>query len=130
MALSDNQAKNAKAGPAPYFIPDGAGLRLRIALTGARSCQFPYRAGGKENILSFGAYPAVTLAQARVKASLTRAAVAGGGGPVQAGRRADVADLRGNRPPMARNKRRPLETALRGRRSGQSRRRGVPEDRR
>ncbi len=65
--LSPTQVKQAKPGAKDYLLTDGKGLALKIKPTGAKSWVFKYlnpRLGKRSNI-GFGAYPAVSLAEAR-----------------------------------------------------------------
>jgi integrase len=63
--LTDRQVGNAKPRKKPYKLTDGRGLYLQVAPTGARLWRYRYRIGGKENVFALGAYPDVSLAQAR-----------------------------------------------------------------
>ncbi len=51
----------------PYKVSDGNALYLLVKPTGAKLWRVRYHFGGKETMLSLGAYPAVTLAAARGK---------------------------------------------------------------
>ena len=68
MALTDTFVKNAKyiGRPAGDKHSDGGGLFLLVK-SGGKYWRMAYRYGGKQKTLAFGAYPAVTLAQARKK---------------------------------------------------------------
>lgn len=63
--LSDIQVKNAKPHEKEYKLFDGGGLHLLVTISGGRLWRMKYSFGGKEKRLTFGAYPAVTLADAR-----------------------------------------------------------------
>jgi integrase len=63
--LTDRKVRNAKALETPYKLTDGRGLYLEVRPTGARLWRYRYRIGGKENVFALGAYPDVSLAQAR-----------------------------------------------------------------
>ncbi len=67
MQLSEFAIRKAKPQAKPYRLSDGGGLHLLVQPNGSRLWQMRYRYNGKENILSFGAYPLVTLAEARRK---------------------------------------------------------------
>lgn len=67
MALSEFQIRKAKQRDKSYRITDGDGLNLLIQPNGTKSWQLRYRFLGKENILSFGKYPIISLAEARQK---------------------------------------------------------------
>ena len=62
----------AKSKEKDYTINDGGGLVLLVKSTGVKSWRFIYRFGGKQNRLSFGAYPSTTTESARRKAEKAR----------------------------------------------------------
>ena len=65
--LTDTAVKNAKLSP-PRKISDSAGLYLEITATGSKLWRVAYRFQGKQRTLYVkGAYPAVSLADARSK---------------------------------------------------------------
>ena len=61
-----------------YKIFDSRGLYLLITPAGGKLWRFKYRYGGKENQLSLGTYPLVSLAEARSKRDAFRSLVANG----------------------------------------------------
>lgn len=61
------EIRKAKPRNKQYRIPDAEGLTLLIRPSGSKCWQMRYRFNGKENILSFGKYPVITLADARQK---------------------------------------------------------------
>lgn len=67
MPLSDMEIRKAKPTKKAFRIPDSDGLMLLVRPSGTKSWQLRYRFNGKENILSFGKYPIITLADARQK---------------------------------------------------------------
>ncbi|WP_346899029.1 integrase arm-type DNA-binding domain-containing protein [uncultured Roseibium sp.] len=67
MALSDFACKNAKPKDKPYRLSDGDGLYLLVQKSGSKLWQLRYRFREKENVLSFGKYPLVSLLDARQK---------------------------------------------------------------
>ncbi|PRD40824.1 integrase [Phyllobacterium phragmitis] len=67
MPLSDFACKNAKPKDKPYRLSDGDGLYLLVQKSGSKLWQLRYRYLEKENILSFGKYPLVSLLNAREK---------------------------------------------------------------
>jgi len=67
MRLSEFAIRKAKPKEKPHRMSDGGGLHLLVQPGGAKLWQMRYRHRGKENVLSFGPYPLVTLAEARQK---------------------------------------------------------------
>ncbi|RFP08990.1 integrase arm-type DNA-binding domain-containing protein [Duganella sp. BJB475] len=66
--LTDLLVRNAKPREKPYKMFDGDGMYLDVAPTGSRIWRFKFRqANGKENTLTFGPYPEITLHEAREK---------------------------------------------------------------
>lgn len=65
--LTDKQVQSARKKERAYRLPDGRGLHLQVELTGSKLWRYRYEFGGKEKMLALGAYPGVTLAQARDK---------------------------------------------------------------
>lgn len=65
--LTATEVKQAKPQAKEYLKPDGEGLFLRIKPTGAKSWLFRYAVPytGKRTHIGFGAFPAVSLAEAR-----------------------------------------------------------------
>ena len=63
--LTDTAARNAKPKEKPYRIAAGDGLYLLVKPTGVKLWHFRYRYADKENMLSLGGYPEVTLTAAR-----------------------------------------------------------------
>jgi integrase len=63
--LTDIQVKHAKTAPKEVKLFDGGGLFLLITPSGGKLWNFKYRFDNKEKKLAFGAYPVVTLADAR-----------------------------------------------------------------
>lgn len=66
MALTDLKIKNAKKRAAAYRLADGGGLHLYVTSAGGKLWRWKYRFDGKEKLMSFGPYPEITLADARV----------------------------------------------------------------
>ena len=56
----------------------GQGMYLLVSPSGSKLWRLKYRFDGKEKTLSFGAYPDVTLAQARLKREQARQQLAEG----------------------------------------------------
>ena len=79
--LSDSQVRNAKPKEADYKLADGGGLYLLVTTGGGKLWRLKYRFDGKEKLLSFGAYPEITLAKARERREESRRMVAEGVDP-------------------------------------------------
>ena len=65
MSLTDAKIRNAKPDTKPRKISDGGGLSLLITPKGSKLWRLSYRFGGKQKTLAIGAYPTVTLEEAR-----------------------------------------------------------------
>lgn len=78
MTLTDTICRNAKAGEKPKKLSDAGGLHLFISPAGGRLWRMAYRFDGKQKQLSFGAYPAVSLKDARSKRDEAKALLAAG----------------------------------------------------
>jgi hypothetical protein len=66
--LTDLQVKDAKPKDKLYTLPDGGGMYLEVAPSGSKTWRMSYRQpNGKNTRLSFGAYPEVSLLEARKK---------------------------------------------------------------
>ncbi|WP_370974308.1 tyrosine-type recombinase/integrase [Enterobacter wuhouensis] len=81
MPLTDTAIRNAKPIDKPYKLSDAQGLYLLIKPNGSKLWQLKYRFGGKEKKLAFGAYPTVTLANARKLREEARAVHSAGDDP-------------------------------------------------
>jgi hypothetical protein len=66
--------RNAKPKPKPYLLADGHGLSLRVRTNGTKTWLLRYRrpSTDKENFLSLGPYPDISLIEARRAAASTR----------------------------------------------------------
>ena len=80
MALTDSTIRNAKPRERLYKLYDADGLYVEITPKGAKRWRFKYRrpATGKENRLSMGAYPTVSLKEARKRRDEARRLLAQG----------------------------------------------------
>lgn len=67
MALTNVAAQGAKPKDKAYRLKDERGLYLEVAPSGGKWWRLRYWLNGKENRLSLGVYPDVSLAQAREK---------------------------------------------------------------
>ncbi|MDR1710149.1 MAG: integrase arm-type DNA-binding domain-containing protein [Candidatus Accumulibacter sp.] len=64
-ALTDTAVEEARPGGKSYRIHDGGGLYLEVTPIGSKLWRMKYRFDGRDRLLAFGAYPAVSLANAR-----------------------------------------------------------------
>ncbi|WP_372786806.1 tyrosine-type recombinase/integrase [Phenylobacterium sp.] len=65
MPITDISLRNARARERPYKLADGGGLYLQVTTAGGKHWRLKYRFLGTEKLLSLGAYPIVSLAEAR-----------------------------------------------------------------
>jgi integrase len=65
MPLTYTAIRNAKPGDKPYKLRDSGNLYLLVAPTGGKLWRMDYRFGGKRKLSAFGAYPEISLADAR-----------------------------------------------------------------
>ena len=65
MPLTDTALKNLKTTGKQAKHSDGGGLHIMLTAKGSKVWKMAYRFNGKQKTLSFGAYPTVSLAQAR-----------------------------------------------------------------
>ena len=65
--LTNTKIKNTKPNGKTFHLKDGRGLFLEITPKGSKRWRFRYRFEGRENRLSLGIYPDVTLKEARRK---------------------------------------------------------------
>lgn len=65
MPLTDAKLRSLKAAEKPYKVSDSEGLHVLVTANGSLLWRFAYRFGGKQKLLALGAYPFVTLAEAR-----------------------------------------------------------------
>lgn len=76
MPLSDVQIRNLKPKDKPYKVSDFEGLFLLVTPSGSKLWKVKYRLLGREKKLSLGAYPAISLVQARKLKDEARALIA------------------------------------------------------
>ena len=72
MALSDASVRAAKAGDAQYKLYDEGGLFLIVKPSGGKLWRLKYRHQGKEQQLSIGVFPDVSLKDARLLEDIRR----------------------------------------------------------
>ncbi|MHB1348955.1 MAG: tyrosine-type recombinase/integrase [Desulfobulbaceae bacterium] len=79
--LTDTKVRTVKATEKSQKLFDGWGLYLLVTPTGGKLWNLKYRFEGKEKKLSLGAYPDVSLAEARLKRDQARTLLANGADP-------------------------------------------------
>lgn len=65
MPLTDTKLRNLKPREKPFKVADGGGLYVQVTPNGSKLWRCRYRFDGVEKLLSFGAYPEVSLEKAR-----------------------------------------------------------------
>lgn len=83
MKLSDAKCRTARAKDRPYKLSDGGGLYLLVAKNGSRLWRLDYRSAGKRQTMAFGAYPDLSLVQAREAREKARKLIRDGLNPMQ-----------------------------------------------
>lgn len=83
MYLSSFSVEKAKPRAKPFKLADGNGLHILINPNGSKLWRFRYRHNGTQKMIGFGAFPDVSLAQAREKRDEARKVVAAGEDPSQ-----------------------------------------------
>lgn len=79
--LTDVQVRKAKAAEKPFKLADGAGLHLLVTIAGNKLWRYRYTFGGKEKLLAIGAYPDLSLAEARAARDDAKASLRSGRDP-------------------------------------------------
>lgn len=70
--LTDTTIRGSKPRDITYKLSDGRGLQLHVTPQGSKLWRWAYRFDGKQKLMSLGAYPDVSLAQARDKVDKAR----------------------------------------------------------
>jgi hypothetical protein len=82
MELTDTAIRRSRPTEKPYKLADGKGLYLLVNPSGSKLWRWKYRHEGKEKLMPFGAYPDVSLADARVRHAEARRLLAAGSDPM------------------------------------------------
>jgi hypothetical protein len=90
MALTDTKIKQLKPAEKDYKESDEKGMYLLVRATGSKLWRMKYRVAGVEKTLSIGAYPDVTLKEARELRDKARADLAKGIDPSEVKKAAKV----------------------------------------
>jgi hypothetical protein len=97
MPLTDAKIRNSKPREKTYRLTDAEGLSLLVDTKGRRHWRWRFRFDGKENTLSLGTYPEVSLADARDRRAVVKKQHANGINPAavkKAQRAAKVAETK------------------------------------
>jgi integrase len=81
MPLTDIAIRKAQPSDKPVKLADSAGLYLLLKVNGARAWRFDYRFEGKRKTIGMGAYPEVTLKEARSRRDYARKLLSQGTDP-------------------------------------------------
>lgn len=81
MPLTETRLRALKPKDKPYKVADDRGLYIEVSPAGGKLWRFRYRIGPVEKKLSIGAYPEISLKQARQTAYEARHKIASGGDP-------------------------------------------------
>ncbi|UNC14059.1 tyrosine-type recombinase/integrase [Acidiphilium multivorum] len=90
MPLTDTAIRNAKPKDKAYKVADSQGLYLLVNPSGSKLWRVKYRMNGTERKLSLGAYPEITLAEARTARDAARKQLAHAIDPNTAKRQARI----------------------------------------
>lgn len=91
MALTDTALKALKPKDKPYTVADDRGLYVEVFPTGGIVWRYRYRLEGKQEKLTLGKYPALSLRNARLKRDEAASQAALGHSPAQQKQLAKVA---------------------------------------
>lgn len=92
--LTDIKIRNAKPREKPFKLAAGRGLHLLVKPDGSKYWQFRFRFNDKENTISIGRYPEVSLAQAEKNADAALKLLAEGISPSE-NKKANMASKKG-----------------------------------
>lgn len=81
MALTDAKLRALKPRERLYRVADRDGLCIEVRPSGSRLWRFRYRHAGRASMIGLGAYPQVTLQEARLRLAQARATLAAGTDP-------------------------------------------------
>ncbi len=93
MPLSDVACRTARPVATIKKLSDGWGLQLWVHPSGSKLWRYAYRYDGKQKLLSFGPYPIVSLAEARVQRDKAKKLLINGIDPSEARKRAKAEAL-------------------------------------
>lgn len=83
MALTDTAIRNAKPSEKEYKLSDSGGLYLLLTPAGGKLWRLKFRVEGREKKLAIGAYPEISLSDARKRRDEARELMAAGKDPAR-----------------------------------------------
>jgi len=86
MALTDTKLRALKPRTKPYQVADGGGLFIEVMPGGAMVWRMRYRLAGRQEKVTFGPYPGITLADARLRREEAKSKIAHHESPMRARR--------------------------------------------
>jgi integrase len=86
MALSDARLRALKPLSRPAKISDGGGLHVLVTPQGSKLWRLAYRFEGKQKLLALGAYPVISLGEARLRRDRAKNLLSNGVDPSLAAR--------------------------------------------
>ena len=81
MPLSDTTCRTSKPREKPYKLSDTGGLYLQVEKNGSKLWRHAFRFDGKQKLVALGAYPIVSLAEARAGRDANKSLLAKGVDP-------------------------------------------------
>ena len=81
--LTDAKCKGAKPAGKAYKLFDGGGLFLWVSPSGEKRWRLAYRLGGKQQTMALGAYPVLSLADARARRDAVKGLLLAGDDPMR-----------------------------------------------
>lgn len=78
LPLTDAQVRNAKPREKEYKLSDGLGLHVLVTPSGGKLWRLQYLFGGKQKTAFFGAYPVISLTEARKQRDEAKGMLAAG----------------------------------------------------
>lgn len=94
MALTDTKLRALKPKDKAYQVSDGGGLHIEVMPGGAMVWRMRYRLAGHQEKVTLGPYPAIPLAEARLKREQAKAMIVRGESPMRMKRQAKLEETR------------------------------------
>jgi hypothetical protein len=78
MPITDTVCRTSKSREKPYKLSDGGGLYLLVETNGSKLWRHAFRFDGKQKLVALGAYPIISLADARAGRDANKSLLAKG----------------------------------------------------